>query len=272
MTIKGFVLGVTGNSEVNKDAIQKQFNYISGGNEAGVPQNKIVGIPFIKRILKQVDIYSGVDQIEDRFMPDGEKQLVLMVLESLQKGKKIQVQKVKAVQSQIASTQAAARDQAMQAKFNLQDKENINTIFEMFNKQHAKQLIESVYLRNDKNFEVTLDQFLNGKIPKDELKVVIMEESKKEDEVINTVSSSKPKKEKSDLLQQYTLGQFGESRARKNKNRAYYEEHLKAMELQKELEAEEDKDVKRKMLHLASIMQYEDDFDDQNFYAANKNR
>jgi hypothetical protein len=70
----------------------------------------------------------------------------------------------------------------------------------MFNKQHAKQLIESVYLRNDKNFEVTLDQFLNGKIPKDELKVVIMEESKKEDEVINTVSSSKPKKEKSDLL------------------------------------------------------------------------
>ena len=29
-------------------------------------------------------------------MPDGEKQLVLMVLESLQKGKKIQVQKIKA--------------------------------------------------------------------------------------------------------------------------------------------------------------------------------
>ena len=32
-------------------------------------------------------------------MPNGEKQLVLMVLESLQKGQKIQVQKVKAVQS-----------------------------------------------------------------------------------------------------------------------------------------------------------------------------
>ena len=26
------------------------------------------------------------------------------------------------------------------------------------------------------------------------------------------------------------------------------------------------------MLYLANIMQYEDDFDDQNFYAANRNR
>lgn len=44
------------------------------------------------------------------------------------------------------------------------------------------------------------------------------------------------------------------------------------MELQKEMEAEDDKELKRKMLHLAQIMEYEDDFDDQNFYAANKNR
>lgn len=44
------------------------------------------------------------------------------------------------------------------------------------------------------------------------------------------------------------------------------------MELQKELEAEDEKEIKRKMLHLASIMEYEDDFDDQNFYTANKNR
>ena len=85
-------------------------------------------------------------------------------------------------------------------------------------------------------------------------------------------SSSKSKFTKTDLLQQYTLGQIGESRARKNKNRAYYEEHLKAMELQKQEEADQDKELKKKMLHLANIMQYEDDFDDQNFYAANRNR
>ena len=104
----------------------------------------------------------------------------------------------------------------------------------MFNKEHSKQLIEAMYLRNDKNFEVTLDQFLNGKIPKDEFKVVVIEESKQEEElpmVINTSSKTKSKIEKSDLLAQYTLGNFGESRVRKNKNRAYYQEHLKALEL-----------------------------------------
>jgi len=60
----------------------------------------------------------------------------------------------------------------------------------MFNKQHPKQLIESVYLRNDKNFEVTLNQFLNGKIPKDEFKLVMLEESKKEDALPMMISTS----------------------------------------------------------------------------------
>lgn len=74
----------------------------------------------------------------------------------------------------------------------------------MFNKQHPKQLIESVYLRHDKNFEVTLDQFLNGKIPKDEFKVILLEESKKEDALPMMISTSSTKSKaaaKSDLLQ-----------------------------------------------------------------------
>jgi len=105
----------------------------------------------------------------------------------------------------------------------------------MFNKEHPKQLIENIYLKNDKNFEVTLDQFLNNKIPKDEYKIVRMEESK--NELIDS-SSKQPvqpafKKEKSDLLKQYVLGQFegGTSSSRRNKNRVYYEEHLRAIEL-----------------------------------------
>ena len=37
---------------------------------------------------------------------------------------------------------------------------------------------------------------------------------------------------------------------------------------QEEEESEGDKeDLKKKMLHLAQVMQYEDDFDDQNFYS-----
>ena len=58
------------------------------------------------------------------------------------------------------------------------------------------------------------------------------------------------------------LGHFEGSKARKNKNKQYYEEHMKAMELQKEQEAADEKDIRKKMLYLASVMQYEDDFDD----------
>jgi uncharacterized protein (UPF0276 family) len=61
----------------------------------------------------------------------------------------------------------------------------------MFNKQHPKQLIENIYLRNDKNFELTLDQFLNDRIPKDEYKVIRIEESKQED-TMKIDTSSKP--------------------------------------------------------------------------------
>jgi hypothetical protein len=46
-------LGVTGNSEVSKDILQRQFNYIS-------IDDKRLGIPFLKRILKRADIITGV--------------------------------------------------------------------------------------------------------------------------------------------------------------------------------------------------------------------
>lgn len=33
--------------------------------------------------MNKLDVYSGVEAIEERFLPDGDKPLVLMVLESL---------------------------------------------------------------------------------------------------------------------------------------------------------------------------------------------
>lgn len=48
---------------------------------------KSIGIPFIKRILKKgVDLLSSVEAIEDRFLPDGDKQILKIVVESLQQG------------------------------------------------------------------------------------------------------------------------------------------------------------------------------------------
>lgn len=45
----------------------------------------------------------------------------------------------------------------------------------MLDKKHTKQFIESLYLKNAKNFELTLDQFLSNNIPKDEYKIVRIE-------------------------------------------------------------------------------------------------
>jgi hypothetical protein len=52
-----------------------------------------MGIPFLKRVLHKIDLHSSVEAIEDRFLPD-DKPMVLMILESLMKGQKIQVQKI----------------------------------------------------------------------------------------------------------------------------------------------------------------------------------
>jgi hypothetical protein len=40
-----------------------------------------IGLPFLRRVLKQVDLASSVDSIEDRFLPD--KELILLLLQSL---------------------------------------------------------------------------------------------------------------------------------------------------------------------------------------------
>jgi hypothetical protein len=48
------------------------------------------------------------------------------------------------------------------ATLNIQDKENIKSILEMFSGQFTKQFIESIYLSEAKNFEKTLDKFLTN--------------------------------------------------------------------------------------------------------------
>ena len=44
----------------------------------------------------------------------------------------------------------------------------------MFTGQYKRELIEQLYLKNEKNFDKTLDQILSGNLPKDEYKVVVI--------------------------------------------------------------------------------------------------
>jgi hypothetical protein len=45
--------------------------------------NESIGISFLKRILKRVNLLDSIDSIEERFLPDGEKQFLTIVVDSL---------------------------------------------------------------------------------------------------------------------------------------------------------------------------------------------
>jgi hypothetical protein len=117
-------------------------------------EDQNIGIPFMKRLLGHVDLLNYVDSIEERFLQDGDKQLLMMVVDSLQHGRKVQVKKFKAVQEHHHEKHGTHKGES---DLKLQDKENIKTIFEMFNGDHSKQFIENLYFQNDKNFERTLE-------------------------------------------------------------------------------------------------------------------
>lgn len=156
--LKNFVLAVTGNSEISKDTLSKQHNYICV-NETSL------GLPFLRRILKHLDLAASVSDIEDRFLPD--KDLLLLLLQSLQKGQKVQLQKIRAVEQPRVQ---------QDGHMSLQDKENVSQICDMFGGQHPRQVIEAMYIAHDRNFERTLEQCLAGQVPKDEIKVVVVQE------------------------------------------------------------------------------------------------
>lgn len=59
----------------------------------------------------------------------------------------------------------------------LQDKENISSMFDMLGCTVKREIIETMYLKNEKNFDKTLDQLLSGNIPKDEYKVVVIKDN-----------------------------------------------------------------------------------------------
>ena len=72
-SVKQFVMCVTGNSEVSKEILAKNINYISQDGSGVSTVKDSTGMIFIKRILERVDILSKIEEVEDRFLPDGDK-------------------------------------------------------------------------------------------------------------------------------------------------------------------------------------------------------
>ncbi len=85
------------------------------------------------------------------------------------------MKKVKAVQENNAANSTNNNDKSTQLK--LQDKENISSLFDMQGGSVKREIIESMYLKNGKDFDKTLDQLLSGAIPKDEYQVVVIKDN-----------------------------------------------------------------------------------------------
>lgn len=130
----------------------------------------------------------------------------------------------------------------------------------MFGGQHTKNLIEKVYCQNEKNMELTLDIFLTGNIPneKEELHVII------DKEIDMPISEIKTVKKKEDL-RKYILSEYGGILGQNQKltNNKYYQNHLRALELQRQEEEQDKQDLKIKIMAQADMMTYDDDFDSE---------
>ena len=50
----------------------------------------------------------------------------------------------------------------------------------MMGGMYTRQVIEAVYMKNNKDPEASLEQVLQGNVPKDEIKVMIMEKNNEE--------------------------------------------------------------------------------------------
>lgn len=121
-------------------------------------------------------------------------------------------------------------------------------IFEMFGGQYNRQLIEKIYIQNNKDFEVTLDMFLTGAVPseqKEELHVIIEEKKEQKVQKIDTTANEIQKNKKRQDLRQYVLQEYSNVLGsqgldhNKMKGNKYYQNHLKALELMREQEKQE---------------------------------
>jgi len=132
-------------------------------------------------------------------------------------------------------------------------------------------------LTYERNYGYVVDLFISGQLPAEEpeLQVIIKQDDKQHDQQIvsTTYNQIQAKKKKEDLrkyiLEEYSdiLGPTGAHGRvldhQKLKGNKYYQNHLKALELQRQEEEQDKADHKVKIMQQAALMQYDDDFDEE---------
>ena len=110
--------------------------------------------------MKNTNLIAAINSMDDRFIDEQDKQFLTMILNSLNNGQAIKVEKPTAPQK-------------TNTTWSQQDRENLKSIGSMFD-QHSRTLIEQVYLEQNKDLEKALDCFLTNNLPKPEtIKVTV---------------------------------------------------------------------------------------------------
>ncbi len=121
------------------------------------------GQKFLRKVLNHqksmnefsLDLVGAISSIEDRFLDESEKQTCMTILKSLARGQTVNVTKHQTGAQPIASKND---------KLNPVDKDNLKQINDFLGGSFPRTQIEQVYLQNNKNLEMTLDQFLSGAV------------------------------------------------------------------------------------------------------------
>jgi hypothetical protein len=145
-----FIMALTGNVELSKDFLHRNYNFMIENN---------AGSYLLKKILKrkinedeyELDLIGALNKFESRFMSPAQQQTLVKILQPLARGKVVKVKKVK--------VEAEALIQEKPAKMGIQDQDNIKNLVEMFSPPHNRAYIEQVYRMNGKNMESTTAMF-----------------------------------------------------------------------------------------------------------------
>lgn len=126
--LKQFILGATGNVELNKDHLHRNCNFMS-------EEDSVCGSTFLRKLQRSqegqghLDLVSTLKKFEERFLSSADKQFLLMILESIDQGKTVKV---------IRKEEPKPLPQTLAPS----DKENIKNIVDMFQGAHTNELVK----------------------------------------------------------------------------------------------------------------------------------
>ena len=137
---------------MSKEVLHKQINFICQKSDEFTEDNSIYsgknyGLSLIKHINRRnINLKRAVKEIEERFLATPDKDFLLMIIDSMIKGQRVQVKKMQAMKKDINNHKESVSNTPVSKNLlSTQDKENVMSIFEMFGGEHNKQVIEKVY-------------------------------------------------------------------------------------------------------------------------------